>query len=256
MNIGFVGTGAIAEAVIHGLCTCAEPPQSVVVSPRSTERSRRLAGLYGCLTVADSNQAVADRSDWTFITVTPDIAGTVLEALCFRPEQNVVNCVSTLTFDRARALVGPDVNLFKAVPLPPIAKGRGPVAYCPFNDGLEQMFGQIGTPVAANDEAELRALAAVTSQIAAFHMYQAEVQNWLERRNIPSDRAQAYVSSMFYALSSQSVATDAPSFEDLGKEAFTPGGLNAQAMSFLRQEDWFSRTAVSLDGILTRLNET
>ncbi len=256
MKIGFIGTGAIAEAVIHGLCSSASPPRSVVVSPRSAERSSRLAGQYDIVTVADDNQTVVDGSDWTFVTVTPDVAEGVLQSLEFRPGQNVINCVSTLTFDAAKALVAPGANLFKAVPLPPNANGLGPVAYCPYNENLELMFGGMGTAVAARDETEMRALGAVTSQIAAYHTFQAEVQSWLEHQNVPPERAQAYVSSMFHALSSQSVSKDASSFEDLGREALTPGGLNDQSLSFLKMAGWFSLTSDSLDGILKRLNES
>lgn len=78
MNIGFIGTGSIAQAVIRGLYTCAQPPDEIWVSPRNPNRAQHLAATYARVTVAESNQAVVNHCNWVFITVKPDIADAVL----------------------------------------------------------------------------------------------------------------------------------------------------------------------------------
>lgn len=35
MHIGFVGTGAIASAIVKGLCSTTDTPYSILLSPRN-----------------------------------------------------------------------------------------------------------------------------------------------------------------------------------------------------------------------------
>jgi hypothetical protein len=85
-KLGFVGTGAIAEAIATGLCTSGAPPTSVVLSPRSAERSARLAAAHPALcTVATSNQAVVDQADIVFVCVLPAQLEAVLAELVRAP---------------------------------------------------------------------------------------------------------------------------------------------------------------------------
>ena len=255
MKIGFVGTGSIAEALIHGLCTCENPPELIVVSPRNAERAQRLASLYDILRVAGGNQDVLDHGDWIFLTVTPDIAEEVLRSLRFRPGHKMISCVSTLTFAAAKDLINSDARIFKAMPLPPVAEGLGPIAYGPQDDGLEALFNRIGTAVAAKDEAAFRALTAVTAQVAAYHALQAKLGDWLVRQEVEDEKARAYVGALFQALSTQSAADDAGSLEKRIHDVSTAGGLNDQVLSFLQDEGWYGLTHASLDDILKRLNE-
>ncbi|MFI8743882.1 NAD(P)-binding domain-containing protein [Pseudomonas sp. NPDC077186] len=253
MNIGFIGTGAIAQAVIQGLCTCAHTPQAIWVSPRNPQRAQQLVATYTPVTLANSNQAVVDHCDWVFITVKPDIAEAVLAELRFSPGQKVVNCVSTLSLAQAQALIGMPVALFKAIPLTPVALHLGPIAFTPPDPQLRSLFAPLGTAVAAPDEAALRSLAVVTAQIAPFYALQATIGRWLENQGLDPTEARGYVSSMFHALATLAMADQALSFETLLSEAAPPGGLNEQALSQLQEAGWLTQLEASLDSIQARL---
>jgi len=69
--IGFLGTGAIAEAMITGLFDVANFKGSVIVTKRNAERSSRLASKYQSLKVAESNQALVDQSHALVFAVLP-----------------------------------------------------------------------------------------------------------------------------------------------------------------------------------------
>lgn len=253
MNIGFIGTGAIAQAVIQGLCTCAHTPQAIWVSPRNPHRAQQLAASYTQVTVAANNQALVDHCDWVFITVKPDIAEALLAQLRFSPGQKVVNCVSTLSLAQAQALIGVPVALFKAIPLTPIALHLGPIAFTPPDPQLRSLFAPLGSAVGVQDEAALRCLAVVTAQIAPFYALQATIGRWLENQGVEPTEARNYVGSMFHALATLAMADQAPSFESLLHEAATPGGLNEQALAQLREGGWLTQLEASLDAIQARL---
>mmetsp|Transcript_5072 Transcript_5072/g.10390 ORF Transcript_5072/g.10390 Transcript_5072/m.10390 type:complete len:80 (-) Transcript_5072:42-281(-) len=70
-TLGFVGCGAIAEAVVRGLCTIPDvsfrDKLSIILSPRSAEKSSALAAEFGMCSRAETNQEVVDRADWVFV---------------------------------------------------------------------------------------------------------------------------------------------------------------------------------------------
>jgi pyrroline-5-carboxylate reductase len=45
-DLGIVGVGAIAEAIVTGLCEGKESPPTIHLSPRGAARTRRLAARY------------------------------------------------------------------------------------------------------------------------------------------------------------------------------------------------------------------
>ena len=56
MNLGFIGVGTITEAVVTGLCEAEVPGLSILLSPRSIDRSRKLSERYAALEVATDNR--------------------------------------------------------------------------------------------------------------------------------------------------------------------------------------------------------
>src|SRR3954451_13658991 len=73
-RLGFVGVGAIAEALIAGLCAGGEQRGTFLLSPRNAQLSKGLAERFAFVKVAADNQAVVDGSDIVFLAVTPQIA--------------------------------------------------------------------------------------------------------------------------------------------------------------------------------------
>src|ERR687895_371476 len=61
-DVGIVGVGAIAEAIVTGLCERESTPTAIHLSPRSVGRASRLATRYPSVHVADSNQTVLERA--------------------------------------------------------------------------------------------------------------------------------------------------------------------------------------------------
>ncbi|MBB3393783.1 pyrroline-5-carboxylate reductase [Rhizobium sp. BK060] len=73
-KIGFIGTGAIADAMVRGLLTKPAVVSQVTISPRNAEIAQRLAADFAEITVAADNQAVIDASDMVVLAVRPQIA--------------------------------------------------------------------------------------------------------------------------------------------------------------------------------------
>ena len=80
-TIGIIGTGAIAEAVVIGLCTQSNPPENILLSPRNKHRAKQLAERFSNVDIGSDNQTVVSKSDVIFLGIRPQIVGEVLQEL-------------------------------------------------------------------------------------------------------------------------------------------------------------------------------
>jgi pyrroline-5-carboxylate reductase len=117
VRLGFLGTGAITEAVVAGLCAAPDAP-SFLISPRNAARSRALATQFPNVRVASDNQAVLDQADTVFLAVRPQDIVAALDGLRFRREQTIISFVALLPMARLKGLVTPAERICRAVPLP------------------------------------------------------------------------------------------------------------------------------------------
>jgi hypothetical protein len=95
------GVGAIAEAIVTGLCSGDDAPD-LILSPRSAETASRLAERYATVEVAADNQAVLDATPVVLLSVRPQVARDVLGALRFRADQVVVSLIAGISIDELR----------------------------------------------------------------------------------------------------------------------------------------------------------
>ena len=59
---GVLGVGALASAIVTGLCDGVEDPPDVLLSPRNSATASGLAARFPTVTVAADNQGVVDGS--------------------------------------------------------------------------------------------------------------------------------------------------------------------------------------------------
>src|SRR5262245_24309396 len=123
MKLGLVGTGAIGEAIVRGLCGAGGHREPVFVTARTQARSARLAAAFPNVRVLSANQAVVDASDWVVLAVRPEQARDVASSLRFRPEHRVISLVAGLGLDALGPLVAPASRFHRANPLPFIEHG-------------------------------------------------------------------------------------------------------------------------------------
>lgn len=91
-KIGFIGCGTIAVAIATGIATQSKiPVESIVVSKRSEQKSKRLAETFPDLVrIQEDNQKILDESDLIFLCVLPEIASEVLQNLSFDKDRHTL----------------------------------------------------------------------------------------------------------------------------------------------------------------------
>jgi pyrroline-5-carboxylate reductase len=252
-ELGIVGVGAIAEAVVTGLCEGQDAPPTIHLSPRNAARSSRLAARYPSVHVADSNQAVVDRAEVVLLCVRPQDAPDALSDLSFRAEQAVVSAMAGVQIDALRPMVAPAEAIVRTIPLPGVATRTGLTAIHPPHELARAIFDPLGGVVAVDDERAFDALSASTATIAAHLAYLDTISRWVADRGVPQAEATRYVAAVFGALSGTLLDSDPTDFGALAEEFATSGGTNEQFLAALRRAGNFDVVERALDEVARRL---
>jgi len=235
MEIGFVGTGTISEAMVHGLQTLRAAPM-IVVSPRSEAISRGLAARYPNVRRAASN-AEAAAAEMVVLGMRPTQVEEALAGIAFRRDQLVVSLVAGLSLADVQALA-PRSRVDRAIPMPGIARGDGPITVFPGQPELVALLQPLGDLIVAPTEPSLN-MGGVTGFMSSYFELQRTLIERATAAGIPKDDARRYVVSLLSMLAA--TARDSPDelFDDLVTEHQTKGGLNERVRAHLLAEGWF-----------------
>ncbi len=131
-KIGFIGGGAMAEALITGL-TFAElvSAQQILVGDLSDQRRAYLKEKFS-VEVTTDNSAVVKNSDIVILAVKPFVMSEVLEHVGngFSPAQTVVSIAAGITTKYIEKFLTGQVPVVRAMPNTPALLGAGATAVC------------------------------------------------------------------------------------------------------------------------------
>ena len=253
MRLGFIGTGKIASSVITGICTSKISFQKILISRRNKNISKKLKKRFRKVYIAKTNQEIVDKCNWIFLAVTPKVGKKILPKLKFRSNQKVVSFIATINLAQLKNILGRKIKIVRAIPLPPISFKKGPVPICPPDKQVKSFFDKIGTTVEIKNEKLSKNFWATSAMMAPFYEILKVLSDWLVNRGIKRNKAQRYITSLFVALSVDSVNNSVKHLKHLVADSQTPGGLNEQAVKGLRRAKFYKSLEKSLNTILKRL---
>ena len=253
MDVGFIGAGAITEAVVTGLCETHAAGHSILLSPRSRDRSRRLSERYAAVEVATGNQQVLDQCDLVFLAVRPQDASEVLKTLSFRENQRVVSFIATISSADIACQVRPAEFIGRVAPVPPIARRKGPVAMCPPNPQLADFFGPLGTVIQVAEEAQLDAFFSVSALMAPYFELLESVSAWVRAQGVDAVDADTYTGALFRGIAEKSTLPKGEGFAELVNEHATRAGINEQMRRELLAAGFYDQVKAGLDLIQARM---
>ncbi len=255
MILGFLGTGRISSSVIEGIFKSKLKIKKIYISPRNKTIAKKLNKRFKKITISKNNQQLIDKSNWVFLAVTPKVGDKILKKLNFKKDQIVISFISTINLTQLKRMIGKKVKIVRAIPLPPISNRKGPIPICPPDKKVKNFFNQLGTTVEIKNEKSSTNFWATSSMMAPFYELLKVLCDWLVKKGIKRNEAQKYVTSLFVALSEDSVINSKKDLKYLVKDSQTPRGLNEQAVEQLRKVGFYQNLKKSLDSILKRLNK-
>ena len=255
MKLGFIGTGNISSDVITGICNSKISFKRIVVSPRNKQKAQKLKKKFKRVSIAKSNQDVIDKSDWVFLGVVPKVGEKILPRLNFKTNQTIVSFISTINYAQLKKIVKKKAKIVRAIPMPPIALGKGPVPIFPPDKKVKNFFDKIGTTIEIKSEKLSKNFWAISGSMASFYELLKVLSDWLVKKKLKRNQAQKYITSLYSALAALAAVHAEKNLKNFVVESQTPGGLNWQGVNELRKSGYFKSLEKSINNILKRLNK-
>ena len=248
---GFIGVGELAAAIVTGLSADVAEPPAVYLSPRG--RSAELAGRFPNVRVCASNQDVLDNATAIVVAVRPPDGRAVLSELTFEPRHVVISALAGVPLDQLREWTAPAGHVVRVIPLPQAVSRQSMTVVYPGDTTARELFEQVGGVLVPGDEQTLNAFSAATATFAAHLDYLATIADWLADQGVDRAAATAYTTHIFGQLG-QSLAQHTGSLDALTARHMTPGGINEQLMTDLRDDGVPGNVRQALDRVLHRLS--
>ena len=255
MNLGFIGIGNISSDVVTGICNSKISFKKVILSPRNKKKSINLKKKFKKIYIAKTNQEVVDKSDWVFLGVLPEVGEKIIPKLNFRSNQIVISFISTINYSKLKKILKKKINIVRAIPMPPVSLGKGPVAIYPPHKKVKLFFDKIGDTIEINSEKLSQNFWAVSGTMASFYEMLKVLSDWLVKKGLTRLQAQKYITSLYAALAQLAVKNSKKDFKSFVADSQTPGGLNWQGVNELRKTGYYKSLEKSINNILKRLKK-
>ena len=200
MILGFIGTGNIVSDVVTGISKSKIDYKKIIISPRNKKKALNLKRKLKKISIAKNNQEVIDNSDWIFLGVLPKIGEKILPNLKFKKKQVIISFMSTPNYSKLKKLIKKNLIIVRAIPMPPIRLGKGPVAIFPPNKKVKNFFNKIGTTIEVKNEKLSKNFWTISGTMASFYELMNILSIWLIRKKINKLDAQKYVTLLYSAL--------------------------------------------------------
>ncbi|OTP06900.1 pyrroline-5-carboxylate reductase [Enterococcus sp. 10A9_DIV0425] len=143
MKIGFIGTGNMAQAIIHGLLEKQlVAKEEIYVSSGHYENARQFAGKTG-VNACQNNQEVAQEADIIVLAVKPKIIEKVLmELRDYRKQQLFISIAAGKSLQVLEEALDSQAAIVRVMPNVNVSVGAGVSAICKNKGTTEEQFKQ------------------------------------------------------------------------------------------------------------------
>jgi pyrroline-5-carboxylate reductase len=249
-KIAFIGSGAMAEAMISGLLRqeLARPEDLLASGPR-IERGTQLHEKFGIQPFTDNNEAIA-RADLVVLSIKPQLLSAVLRGLKgINPEAFVLSVVAGAPIQKIASALR-NSAVVRAMPNTPAQIGEGITVWTVAPEvSLDQkeiaraLLGALGEEIFVEDERYLDMATALSGTGPTYvflfmeALIDAGVHMGFSRRIAEQLVVKTISGSLAYYQSIQSHPAA------LRNQVTSPGGTSAEAMYYLEKAGF--RTAIS-----------
>lgn len=246
LTVGILGTGHLAEFLIRG---ASGKGFRFLVAP-----SRRATALAerDDVTLAASNQHVADHADLILASLPAREGLAILQGLTFRAGQSVLSAMAGTRHAALTAAVTPAQAFCTMMPGHANAYGAGPCLIYPPDPAWEGFLQTLGPVHRFTDEAAfVTATAFGALSGASFFLMDAMVQ-WFAANGLPEPDARRLVAETL-AGNAQVVLNETATLAEITPGIATPGGITEALVRSLASEDALTAWHRALDIVLARV---
>ena len=255
MKLGFIGTGKISSSVINGICNSSIKYEKILISSRNKKISKQLKKKFKKVFIENDNQKIVSKCNWVFLAVTPTVGNKIIRDLDFRSNQTIISFISTINILNLKRMIKVKADIVRAIPLPPISLGKGPIPICPPNKKVKSFFDKIGLTIQIKSEKQSINFWSMSAMMAPYYNMLKTMSEWLIKKGIKRDDTQKYITSLFSALSEDAVVNSKENLNHLVKDSQTKKGLNEQGLREMKKKGVYRSIEKTLDIIYRRLDK-
>jgi len=255
MKLGFIGTGKISSSVIKGICNSSIKYEKIFISSRNKKISKQLKKKFKKIFIENDNQKIVSKCNWIFLAVTPTVGNKIIRDLDFRSNQTIISFISTINISNLKRMIKVKADIVRAIPLPPISLGKGPIPICPPNKKVKSFFDKIGLTIQIKSEKQSINFWSMSAMMAPYYNMLKTMSEWLIKKGIKRDDTQKYITSLFSALSEDAVVNSKENLNHLVKDSQTKKGLNEQGLREMKKKGVYRSIKKTLDIIYRRLDK-
>lgn len=248
LQIGFVGGGNMARAMVAGLLRAGHEPACIAIAEPATAARESLAALHPQLQVTDASASAAVGAGVLVLAVKPQVIPAVLGELAGLrrpPGQLLVSVAAGITLATLQRGVAPGGAAVRIMPNQPALVGAGmSVLVAAVGVGAAQraqaqyIAAATGQALWVNDESLMDAVTAVSgSGPAYFYLLMEAMEEAAVALGLPMETARTLVRQTALGAAGVAVATGG-GLAPLRDSVTSPGGTTAAALAVLEAAGW------------------
>ena len=251
-NIGFLGSGKMASAIIKGLIKSGiVNPENLIATGSNPQKLETKSKNLGISVISD-NKLAAEKSDIIFIAVKPNQVKDIIEEISsvIDSKKLIISVAAGVTTEKLENLLPPQARVIRVMPNTPILVGEGMSGvfggkYATKEDInlVYELFSTIGKCIITDSESQMNIVTAISGSGPAF-FYQ--VINDIARagEKLGLDYEKSLLLSIQTAIGSAKMALNREgSMEELISNVATKGGctrVGVDTMEFFDTENIFA----------------
>ena len=242
MNVGFIGTGEIAEALIEGITG---QGHKIYVSNRSNLRSKRLSKEYTDV-IACENDEVCSSSDIIFICLMASVARAILPKINFRGDHQIISVMAHINRDELISYCLPAKNICITIPLPFVAKGGCPLPVYPHSDALKFLYGANNSIIVLESPDHIAPHFVISAMLSPVFSLFDLASKWLGSKTGNDLQSEIYLTHLFKGYLDFMPDSERERFTAALHSLSTEGGLNSTLKTHMQEKGTYSAL---LDGL-------
>ena len=249
MNVGFIGTGEIAEALIEGITG---QGHKIYVSNRSNLRSQRLSEEYSDV-IACENDEVCSSSDIIFICLMASVARAILPKINFRGDHQIISVMAHINRDELISYCLPAKNICITIPLPFVAKGGCPLPVYPHSDALKFLYGANNSIIVLESPDHIAPHFVISAMLSPVFSLFDLASKWLGSKTGNDLQSEIYLTHLFKGYLDFMPDSERERFTAALHSLSTEGGLNSTLKAHMQEKGTYSALSDGLALLEKRL---
>jgi pyrroline-5-carboxylate reductase len=244
INIGFIGAGNMASALIGGLCKSGFPGNKLYISDRDEKKCQPLATTFNLNTCPD-NQTLLEQCQVVVLAVKPQVMKDVVRQLQLGNNDRLfLSIAAGIRTDHLLNWFGRDVALVRAMPnTPALVQASATGLYAnqfvsnEQKDFAQNIMSAVGLALWVGAESQLDAVTALSGSGPAYFFYMMEAME-AAGKELGLDNELVHSLTVQTALGAAKLAQSAT--EDpaqLRKRVTSPGGTTEAAINYMHSHD-------------------